>query len=230
MVQSWSVLSGAGPEDKARQALASLERQLVRQDSGLILLLDPPFDTSDLEPGYIKGYVPGIRENGGQYTHAAIWAVMAFTRMGECAQAKKLLEMINPVNHGATPAKIDVYRVEPYVMAADIYGAAPHTGRGGWTWYTGSAAWMYRLIIDCIFGLDIRADKLFFRPCLPPDWNRCTLHYRFRETVYHLRYRQLSTSAVREIHVTVDGVEQAESAVPLNDDRREHFVDVLIGG
>jgi cyclic beta-1,2-glucan synthetase len=227
VAQSWSVLSGAGAADKAERALESLEERLVRPESGLILLLDPPFDKSDLEPGYIKGYVPGIRENGGQYTHAAVWAVMAFAERGEREKVRRLLGMINPVNHGSSPEKIGVYQVEPYVMAADIYGAAPHTGRGGWTWYTGSAGWMYRLIVESVFGLDRRPDKLIIKPCLPPDWERCTLHYRYRETVYHLLYTQLPEG--RDVRVTVDGEPQPDGSVTLADDRREHFAEIVIG-
>ncbi len=228
VAQSWSVLSGAGAAEKAKRALESLEERLVRPESGLILLLDPPFDTSDLEPGYIKGYVPGIRENGGQYTHAAVWAVMAWAALGERAQVKRLLAMINPVNHGATRKKIDLYRAEPYVMAADIYGAAPHTGLGGWTWYTGSAGWMYRLIVESVFGLDRRGTKLFFTPCLPPDWEHATLHYRYYETVYHLRYSQLPGG--REVRVTVDGQARPDGSVTLADDRRDHYAEIVIGG
>jgi cyclic beta-1,2-glucan synthetase len=225
VAQSWSVLSGAGPADKTAKAMSSLEERLVQ--SGLILLLDPPFDKANMEPGYIKGYVPGTRENGGQYTHAAIWAIMAFVRLGERAKVKQLLAMINPVNHGSTREKIDIYRVEPYVMSADINGVAPHAGRGGWTWYTGSAGWMYRLIIDDIFGLDRRADRLSIRPCLPPDWKQCLLHYRFRETVYHISYRQTSTGDATR--VLADGEAQPDQTVTLQDDRAEHHIEVIIG-
>ena len=141
-------------------AMESVDRRLVRRDARLILLLDPPFDKSDLNPGYIKGYVPGVRENGGQYTHGAIWTVMAFAAMGDSERAWELFSLINPISHGATPADIATYRVEPYVVAADVYGVAPHTGRGGWTWYTGSAGWMYRLIAESLLGLHLEVDKL----------------------------------------------------------------------
>jgi cyclic beta-1,2-glucan synthetase len=153
IAQSWSVLSGVAAPERARQAMAALDTHLVRRDAGLIQLLDPPFDRSALEPGYIKGYVPGVRENGGQYTHAAIWAVMAFARLGERTRAWELFDMINPINHGRTAADIATYKVEPYVIAADVYGVSPHVGRGGWTWYTGSAGWMYRLILESLLGL-----------------------------------------------------------------------------
>jgi cellobiose phosphorylase len=227
VAQSWAILSGAGSHKRARQAMQSLEHRLIRPKSGLILLLDPPFDKSDQEPGYIKGYVPGIRENGGQYTHAAIWAVMAFAGLGNGEKVKKLLSMINPINHGSTGKKIGVYKVEPYVMSADIYGIDPHVGRGGWTWYTGSAAWMYRLIIESVLGLDLKVNKLSFKPCLPEDWEYFKVHYRFRETVYHLDFHQIKPGC--DIHVFVDGVEQPDKSIPLIDDRLEHFAEIVIG-
>jgi len=204
-----------------------MEEKLIRPDTGLILLLDPPFDKSSLQPGYIKGYVPGIRENGGQYTHAAVWAVMAYAAMGDREKVARLLSMINPVNHGSNPEKIKTYRVEPYVMAADIYSADPHKGRGGWTWYTGSAAWMYRLIIESVFGLKLEVQKLAFDPCLPPDWEHATLHYRFRETVFHIHYHQQIPGKV--IRVILDGVEQPGMSLELTDDRVDHEVDLIFG-
>jgi cellobiose phosphorylase len=227
IAQSWSVLSGAGSFEKTKQAMISLERRLIHSENSLIRLLDPPFDKSNMEPGYIKGYVPGVRENGGQYTHAAVWTVMAFAMKGDTGKAKELLDMINPVNHGSTREKIEIYKVEPYVMAADIYGASPHVGRGGWTWYTGAASWMYRLIIESVIGLDLQVNKLHFKPCLPENWERFKVHYRYRETVYHLAFEQLQPG--KEICVTVDGVEQPDRAVTLVDDRVVHFVAVKIG-
>ena len=148
IAQSWSVLSAAGDPERARTAMESLDRRLVRRDHGLIQLLDPPFDTSDLDPGYIKGYVPGVRENGGQYTHAAIWAAMAFAALSDTRRAWELTAMLNPVNHARSPAELAIYKVEPYVMAADVYARHPHTDRGGWAGYTGSAGWTYRLIVE----------------------------------------------------------------------------------
>jgi cellobiose phosphorylase len=207
--------------------MRSLARALIHAEIGLIKLLDPPFDKSALEPGYIKGYVPGVRENGGQYTHAAIWAVMAFAGMGETQRVHELLSMINPVNHGSTREKIEQYRVEPYVTAADIYGSEPHTGQGGWTWYTGSASWMYRLIIESVLGLQLKANTLTFIPCIPAEWDHFKIHYRFRETVYHLAFHQKKPGG--EIRLTVDGVEQKDRSVTLKDDHREHFVEIMIG-
>jgi cellobiose phosphorylase len=158
--QSWSVLSGGGNPDRVRTAMEAVNKRLVRRDLGLIQLLDPPFDTSTLNPGYIKGYVPGVRENGGQYTHAAIWMVMAFAALGDTERTWELFEMINPINHGKTNEDVATYKVEPYVMAADVYASPQHEGRGGWTWYTGSAGWMYQLIVESLLGLSLEIDKL----------------------------------------------------------------------
>jgi cellobiose phosphorylase len=227
LAQSWSVLSCAGDPKRARTAMEAVDRRLVRRDHGLVQLLDPPFDKSDLNPGYIKGYVPGVRENGGQYTHAAIWTVMAFAALGDSARAWELFDMINPVNHANSTAAIAAYKVEPYVVAADVYAVAPHTGRGGWTWYTGSAGWLYRLIVESLLGLKLEVDKLRFAPCLPADWKTFTLHYRYRETVYHITVLQ---TADEKTHVTVDGVAQLDEVVPLVDDRLEHAVEVRIRG
>ncbi len=153
-------------------------------------MLDPPFDQSDLDPGYIKGYVPGVRENGGQYTHGAIWAAMAFAALGDSRRAWELTTMINPANHAKSQEAIATYKVEPYVMAADVYAVAPHTGRGGWTWYTGSAGWMYRLIVESLLGLRLEVDRLHLAPCLPAHWAGLTVHYRYKETVYHIAIAQ----------------------------------------
>ncbi len=227
IAQSWSVLSGAGDVKRSAMAMEALDKHLVRRDHRLIQLLDPPFDKSDLNPGYIKGYVPGVRENGGQYTHAAIWAAMAFAKLGDSRRAWELLSIINPVNHGRSPEEIDTYKVEPYVVAADVYAVSPHTGRGGWTWYTGSAGWMYRLIMESLLGLRLEVDKLRFAPCLPADWGSFKVHYRYRETLYHITVLQTHNGS-GESGVTVDGVEQSDRAIPLVDDRLEHVVEVRI--
>jgi len=213
IAQSWSVLSGAGSAERARAAMESLDRHLVRREHGLVQLLDPPFDKSALNPGYIKGYVPGVRENGGQYTHAAIWAAMAFAELGDSQRAWEIFSMINPVNRTQTAAAIATYKVEPYVMAADVYAAAPHTGRGGWTWYTGSAGWMYRLALESLLGLKLEGDKLRLAPRLPASWPGFKLRYRYRDTVY-------------DISVLRDETGSAEHVVPLLDDRLEHQVVV----
>ncbi len=228
IAQSWSVLSGAGNAERSRIAMESVDKLLVHRDHALIQLLYPPFDKSELNPGYIKGYVPGVRENGGQYTHGAIWSAMAFAALGERSRAWELLAMINPINHARSPDGVFTYKVEPYVVAADVYALSPHTGRGGWTWYTGSAAWMYRLIIESLLGLKLDVDKLSFAPCLPEvGWEAFKVHYRYRETVYHIDVLQ-TRAGVYESSVTVDGVEQHDKDIPLVDDRQEHSVEVRI--
>lgn len=225
--QSWSVLSGAGDATRSRSGMEAVYRRLVRRDDALIQLLDPPFDKSPLNPGYIKGYVPGVRENGGQYTHAALWATMAFAALGDHKRAWELFRMINPVNHAHSPEGMGTYKVEPYVVAADVYAVSPHTGRGGWTWYTGSAGWMYRLIVESLLGLRLEGATLRFVPCLPLDWKTFKIHYRYRETLYHITLLQ-SRAEKGEITVTVDGIRRADHAIPLADDRQEHSVEVTI--
>ncbi len=225
IAQSWSVLSGGSDAWRSRMAMEAVDKRLVRRDHGLIQLLDPPFDKSNLNPGYIKGYVPGVRENGGQYTHGAIWAAMAFAALGDNRRAWELFGIINPVNHSKSPEGIAAYKVEPYVVAADVYAVSPHTGRGGWTWYTGSAGWMYRLIVESLLGLRLEVDKLHFTPCLPAEWKEFKLHYRYRETVYHISVLQ-SSAAQNGTVVTVDGVKRGDNVIPLVDDRQEHIVEV----
>ena len=225
IAQSWSVLSGAGDPQRSRKAMNAVNQRLVRRDHGLIQLLDPPFDKTALNPGYIKGYVPGVRENGGQYTHGAIWAVMAYAALGDSRCAWELFNMINPIKHADSEAAIAIYKVEPYVVAADVYAVSPHTGRGGWTWYTGSAGWMYRLIVESLLGLTLEVDKLRFSPCLPADWNSFKVHYRFRETQYNISVLQLK-SADDVMGITVDGVEQISGTVILVDDHLEHAVEI----
>ena len=228
IAQSWSVLSGAGGAKRSRMAMEALDKQLIDREHSLIRLLYPPLDKSELNPGYIKGYVPGVRENGGQYTHGAIWATMAFAALGERPRAWELLAMINPINHARSPEEVSTYKVEPYVVAADVYALFPHTGRGGWTWYTGSAAWMYRLIVESLLGLKLDVDKLRFAPCLPvKGWETFKVHYRYRETVYHIIVRQ-THDVTGEMRVEVDGLDQQDKAIPLVDDHREHKVEVRI--
>jgi len=226
IAQSWSVLSKAAPEERRDRAMQSLYERLVDKKAKIVKLLDPPFDKGALNPGYIKGYVPGVRENGGQYTHSAIWATMAFAALGESEKAWELFSMINPVQHAVDSATTQVYKVEPYVVAADVYGVAPHVGRGGWTWYTGSAGWMYRLIIESLLGIHLEIDKLYIKPCLPANWSEYTVHYRFRETVYHIVIKQIAPGS-GQAGVTVDGQPSAAPFIPLIDDRREHRAEVI---
>ena len=231
VAQSWAVLSGAGDPARSRVAMNAVSARLVRRDHALIQLLDPPFDTSDLEPGYIRGYVPGVRENGGQYTHGAIWTAMAFAALGDNARAWELTQMINPLNHARTPEGVAIYKVEPYVVAADVYALAPHTGRGGWTWYTGSAGWMYRLVVEALLGLKLEGDSLRFAPCMPPEWSGFALRYRYRETNYHIVVRRTEIDGDETMDATsvmVDGIAQDDDFILLADDRQEHEVDVHI--
>jgi cyclic beta-1,2-glucan synthetase len=231
VAQSWSVLSGAGDIQRAREAMNAVYALLIRREHKLIQLLDPPFDTSDLDPGYIRGYVPGVRENGGQYTHGAVWTAMAFAALDDDARAWELTAMINPLNHARTAQDVKNYKVEPYVVAADVYACAPHAGRGGWTWYTGSAGWMYRLIVESLLGLTLEVDRLRLAPHLPADWSTFALRYRYRGTHYHFTIRRsvgepdLPPGAMR---VTVDGVVQDDNVVLLADDRKGHHVEVHV--
>ena len=226
VAQSWSVLSGAGDPARQRQAMDALDAHLVRRDAGLVQLLDPPFDTSPLDPGYIKGYLPGVRENGGQYTHAAVWAAMAFAELGDGERAWELLRMINPVNHGRGERGIDTYKVEPYVVCADVYGVAPHVGRGGWSWYTGSAGWMYRLVVESLLGLRVEGERLRFAPVLPADWRSFALDYRYRETDYHVIVHQ-AASPDDEERCILDGRPQPDASIVLVDDGRDHHAEVF---
>ena len=184
-------------------------------------------DKSALNPGYIKGYVPGVRENGGQYTHGAIWAAMAFAALGDSRRAWELLGMINPVTHSKSPEGVAIYKVEPYVIAADVYALPPHIGRGGWTWYTGSAGWMYRLIVESLLGLRLEVDTLRFIPCLPADWKGFKMYYRYRETVYEIEVLQKPGGESSTI-VTVDGMERQDGAIPLVDDGRNRSVRIVM--
>jgi cellobiose phosphorylase len=224
--QSWAVLSGAGDPERQRLALLAVEQRLVRRELGVVQLFDPPFDTSAQEPGYIKGYVPGVRENGGQYTHAAVWAAMAFAAAGDTARAWELFGLINPLHHGNTAAAIAVYKVEPYVVAADVYTNPQHAGRGGWTWYTGSAGWMYQLVIESLLGIRLEIDQLRIEPRIPASWPELAVHYRHRETVYHIHVINRGGSISR---VVCDGVDQSNHRIPLRDDRRDHHVEIELG-
>ncbi|MET0894079.1 MAG: glucoamylase family protein [Pseudoxanthomonas sp.] len=219
--QSWSVLSGAAEPARAKQAMASLDQYLVKRDAGLIQLLDPPFDKTPHDPGYIRGYVPGVRENGGQYTHAAVWSAMAFAHLGDREKAWELAGMINPIHHAEDAASSAIYKVEPYVLAADVYGVAPHVGRGGWTWYTGSAGWMYRLLTESLLGLHREGERLTLRPCIPADWDQYKLQYRYGESMYMITIDQVDAG---EPKMSVDGFAQPGFGFQLVDDQSIHHV------
>jgi cyclic beta-1,2-glucan glucanotransferase len=227
IAQSWSVLSGAAGVERSRMAMDSLDKYLVHRDDAVIQLLTPPFDKSTPDPGYIEAYVPGVRENGAQYTHAAVWAATAFAAIGDNRRAWELLSIINPVNHAASAETVAIYKVEPYVVASDVYALAPHTGRGGWTWYSGSAGWLYRLIVESILGLRREADKLHFEPCIPAHWTSFQMNYRYRETLYHITVSQ-TPAAEGVTKLTIDGVERRDLVIPLVDDRQKHEVELRI--
>lgn len=226
--QSWAVLSGAADSVRAKIAMEQVDQLLVDRRNGLVKLFDPPFNASVDNPGYIRGYVPGVRENGGQYTHAAVWAVMAFAHLKDHKRAWKLMELINPIQHSDTAEKCRTYKVEPYVMAADIYSVESNAGRGGWTWYTGSASWMYQLIVNKLLGLTLKVDRLYFEPCLHEGWTSFKIHYRYRETFYHITLLR-SGPGDATLSVSVDSKEQAELCIPLVDDRKDHSAQVSFG-
>ena len=229
IAQSWAVLSGAGDRERAAQAMEAVSERLVRQDDRLMLLFTPPFDETPRDPGYIKGYPPGIRENGGQYTHAALWAVWAYTELGQGDRAGELLRLLNPIYHSDTLEKMMRYQVEPYVVAADVYSVAPHVGRGGWTWYTGSAGWMVRLGLEAILGLCRRGKALQINPCIPKSWPGYEVTYRDGETVYQIRVENPDGVNRGVKQATLDGETLSEGEIPLLGDGREHEVHVLMG-
>ena len=223
--QSWGVLSGAADPVRVRGAMEQVNQRLVRRDSGIIQLLDPPFDKAGPNPGYIRGYVPGVRENGGQYTHAAIWTAMAFARLDETERAWELARMINPVQHGSSAGKSARYKVEPYVVTADVYAVPPHVGRGGWSWYTGSSGWMYRLIIESLLGLTRSATHLRLEPRMPQAWNGFTLTYRYASTSYEIRVVRNGAATPQ---LTVDGVPQHDQLIELTDSGGVRQVELLL--
>ena len=226
IAQSWSVISGAGQPARQAQAMASLYTQLVRADARLVMLLTPPFDHGTHDPGYIKGYLPGVRENGAQYTHAALWAVQAAAMLGDGDRAHDLYRMLNPLTHAATPDDVAIYQVEPYVVAADIYTAPGHVGRGGWTWYTGSASWMYRVGLESLLGFTKRGDALTIEPCVPDAWPGFEIEYRHGLSVYAIRVERPAAIRAHGADVTVDGVPLGDGIIHLVDDGGRHEVVV----
>ncbi|MEP6915062.1 MAG: hypothetical protein ABJC89_05425, partial [Acidobacteriota bacterium] len=229
IAQSWAVLSGAGDPARARQAMEAVDQRLVRRDERLVLLLTPPFDTMTPSPGYIQGYVPGVRENGGQYTHAAAWTVMAFAQLGDGDRAVELFTLLNPINHTRTPADVGCYRAEPYVVAADVYSTPPHTSRGGWTWYTGSAGWMYRVGIESILGVSLRDGKLHIEPCIPRSWPGYEVTFTPAHTTYRVVVENPDGVSRGVKRLEIDGVNHTGEDVPIADDGVEHTVRVVLG-
>jgi cyclic beta-1,2-glucan synthetase len=230
IAQSWSVIHAGAPDDRARRAMDSVEEYLVHRGDGLVLLFTPPFDNWDVDPGYIKGYLPGIRENGGQYTHAAIWSVIAFATLGDGDRAGELFGLLNPINHAGTRAGIHRYRVEPYVAAADVYSEAPHVGRGGWTWYTGSAGWMYRAGVEWILGFRLRGAQLLVDPCIPRAWRRFEISFRYHSSRYEIDVSNPDGVSKGVAAMTMDGATLPPgSELELVDDGSTHHVRVVLG-
>jgi cellobiose phosphorylase len=226
--QSWAVLSGAAIPERGLQAMQSVSKHLVDRNLALIKLFDPPFDTAPWDPGYIKGYIPGVRENGGQYTHAAVWTAMAWAALQRPDEAWDCFTLLNPIRHAATPEQAAIYKVEPYVVAADVYTAKGQEGRGGWTWYTGAAGWMYQLLVEQLLGLKLKVDRLILAPLFPAGWSEYKIHYRYRNTFYHIQVVRTEPKAVAVRRVVVDNVEQPDLTISLIDDRLEHFVQVEV--
>jgi cyclic beta-1,2-glucan synthetase len=216
LAQSWAVISGAGDPERAKRAMQSVEEYLIRSEEKLVLLFTPPFDQSSPHPGYIMGYPPGVRENGGQYTHAALWVAMAFARMGDGRRAVDVLQMLNPVEHTRTPGDYAVYRTEPYAVAADVYSVEGHAGSGGWTWYTGSAGWMYRVWLEEVLGFKLRGDRLSIEPAIPADWPVYVLTFRYRRTEYRIEVE--------------NGGQYSNPEIRLEDDQQNHTIRISTGG
>jgi N,N'-diacetylchitobiose phosphorylase len=235
LAQAWAVISGVAPPERAAQCLDALEAELVSEEERLIRLLAPPFDRTAHDPGYIKGYVPGVRENGGQYTHAALWAVQALFEAGRTARAATLLEMLSPATHARTAEEVATYQVEPYVIAADVYGAAPHVGRGGWTWYTGSAGWMFRVILETLLGCRREGGEiLVLEPRLPPTWPECELRWRLPgAATYVILMVNPHGRGSRVRAATLDGrpveVRDGQALVPILPEPGEHRVRLELG-
>jgi cyclic beta-1,2-glucan synthetase len=231
IAQSWSVISGAADPRRAAEAMAAVEHRLIDRDSSLALLFDPPFDRTTRDPGYIKGYPPGIRENGGQYTHAATWSVIAFAQLGQADRAAELFSMLNPVNRTTTRADVHRYKVEPYVVAADIYSVAPHVGRGGWTWYTGSAGWMYRAGLEWILGFRVQGSTLHVDPCIPAHWPGFEISFRHHDTTYTIVAENPQHVSQGVSYVELDGLRLPgrTTMVSLVDDGAAHFVRLVLG-
>jgi cyclic beta-1,2-glucan synthetase len=236
IAQAWAVLSGAAPVERAELALDALEDQLVDEGAGIIRLLTPAFDRTPHDPGYIKGYLPGVRENGGQYTHGALWAVRALAEAGRAERAAHLLDMLSPVSHARSAEAVAVYQAEPYVIAADVYGVAPHLGRGGWTWYTGSAGWMFRVALESVLGLTLEDGRtLRLVPCIPDDWPGFSIRYRFpgEGTVYQIAVEQPPREAAEATRAELDGeplgLEESALRIPVFRDGALHQVKVRLG-
>jgi cellobiose phosphorylase len=226
--QSWAVISGIAKPARAREAMEAVQKYLVDADEGIVKLLSPPFDDGGLHPGYIKGYLPGVRENGGQYTHAAVWVVLAFTRLGMGDKAGEIFHMLNPINHTRTGIEYARYKTEPYVMAADVYAVSPHVGRGGWSWYTGAAGWLYKVGLENMAGFSKRGGRLYIDPCVPASWKSFKITYRYRNAVYNIVIKNPDSISSGVSHIIVDGRISSDGCIELSPDG-EHNVEVIMG-
>jgi cyclic beta-1,2-glucan synthetase len=231
IAQSWGVLSGAAEPARALRAMASVDEQLTRRDAAVAVLFAPPFDRTPRDPGYVKGYPPGIRENGGQYTHAAAWSAMAFAALGDGDRAAELFSILNPINRTSTRADVQRYKVEPYAVAADVYSVAPHVGRGGWTWYTGSAWWLYRVGIEAILGARLRGKFLLIDPCIPKAWPQFEIVFRHHSARYEITVENPRGVNRGVSYAELDGkaLPQGATRIPLVDDGQTHTVSVILG-
>jgi cyclic beta-1,2-glucan synthetase len=229
IAQSWAVLSEAVPLSFAERAMDAVRTHLVSRGSQTVLLLTPPFDRSEQDPGYIKAYVPGVRENGGQYTHAAVWVVMASARLGNGDEAVELFHMLNPINRTRTGPALERYKAEPYVIASDVYAEGPHAGRAGWTWYTGAAGWMYRAGLESILGLRRRGSVFEIDPCIPSTWSEYTISWRIGATRYEIAVSNPQRRCRGIAETTLDGAPVDPRAVPIHDDGAVHTVRVVLG-
>jgi cyclic beta-1,2-glucan synthetase len=226
LAQSWSVISGAGAPERQARAMHALETHLVRDDERMILLLTPPFDRMSRDPGYIKGYLPGVRENGAQYTHAAVWAVLATALRGDGPRAFELFQMLNPLTRTRTAEGVATYKTEPYAVAADVYSAEGQSGRGGWTWYTGAASWMYRVGLEAILGFTKKGDSLSLNPRVPREWPGFSIDYRFGSALYAITVEWPGTLGDGEVEVSLDGAILEGPTIELRDDGARHEVVV----
>jgi cellobiose phosphorylase len=229
LAQSWSLLAGIGNRRRSVKAMRAAEDQLIQKEAGLALLLTPPFDRGTLEPGYIKAYPPGIRENGGQYTHAAAWMIIAYALLGKGDRAAELFSMINPLNRTRTAEELDRYKIEPYVIAADVYAHPQHTGRGGWSWYTGAAGWMYRAALEYILGFQKYGDRLQISPSIPAGWDAFEIIYRYQETEYRITVENPEGVSGGVVKVSLDGTPVTDQTIRLTDDKQTHSVTVTLG-
>lgn len=230
IAQSWSVISGAGDNDKKYISIESLENHLIDKENGIIKLLDPPFEKGKINPGYIKAYLPGVRENGGQYTHSAIWVIIAESILGFGDKALELYRMINPIEHSRTKEESKKYKVEPYSIAADIYGANNLAGRGGWTWYTGSSSWYYKAGIEYILGLKIEKGFLKIAPCIPKDWKEYQMHYKWKESIYNIKVKNPDCKNVFEkgISKVILNGNEVENKIKLDGSRNVYNIEVIM--